>query len=405
MKPLRILIVEDESFWTEKIKSVLTEELGTGGYAVSFDLAKTAKDARSKIRDLGGEAYDLVSLDMHLANSDGQAGDGLSVLGTIALQSAAWMVSIFTGVERDDTVADSLGDELARKLQEELRSSVYKKTFPRDRMIIQEKPDQAEEALILTRLKDVCSILKHSLAGQNVFRSVELPCKTPMHELNDGSWVVKDSDEFKQAKKEKKVKMAGKYAKKAEWHDSTVRFREVRFQCGSLITMEDLTDYKVIAAALSRPGEKILATTMDGEEEGFAFSGSELAENQDTDFENPLGQRDGEWDDTEATSRAAYTKTLMQLKAQLETTDQDSAKYRSLTEQVEILEAEIAKLRKGRVAKVEKGTVAMGTAKSRVIGNLKKAGQLDLAEHLERFLIKKGQSLCYEPDMDVIWNT
>jgi len=403
---LKILIVEDEPFWVETIKSVLMDELGANGYAIAIDCVSTAEEARKKIRDSGVQPYDLVSLDMHLANPDGQSGDGLSVLGTIATHSAAWMVSILTGVERDRTVRDSLGDEMAHKLQAELRSSVFKKTFPRDRLLIQEKPDPEEKELIETRLKDVCSILKHSLAGQNVFQRIELPCEVPKHKLTDGTWVSKDSKECKQAKKDKQLVMAGKVAQEAEWHPDTVTFRQIRFGCGSLITLEELTDYKVIETALAKPGETVLATEIGGEFEAFTYSNSELAENQDTDYESSLVSGSGQqWDDTDAVTRREYVRQLAKLRSQMKSMDPSDRRYQKLVEDIESLRVFVSPLRRGPVAKVHEGTPDFGQAKSRVIANLKKSGQLELARHLERFLIRKGQSLCYDPDVTVVWNT
>jgi len=401
---LKILIVEDEEFWREKIRSILCDELAGDGYSVTIDAAQTAEAAMDFVNDCAAKGpYDLVSLDMHLAEPDGDSGHGLDVLGRISIYSAAWMVSILTGIERDDTVAASLGENLASKLQKELRSSIYKTSFPRERLMIQEKPLPEEEDILENRIRDVCSVLRQSLSGQNVFRCIELPCLVAKHELTDGTWVVKDSPEHRKAKKDKALVMAGRVARNAKWVEDTVKYRQVRYGCGALITLDEpkSLDFVAIGAALAKPGATIRGREVygnglvpgDGDDSGF-------------DYEGNLSTGSGDqWDATESESRKAYAAAIEDLKARLAELPENDRHRAQIEQEIDDLAAAMKKLRCRPVAKVEKGAVDMKQAKSRAIGSLKNAGQLELAEHLENSLKVSGNTLTYDIDKDVIWNT
>jgi len=416
-RQLKILIVEDEPFWHGQIKTVLLSELSSDGYSATIDIATTAEEAKKLIRKVGQELdgkreippYDLVSLDMHLAapkETTGSSGSGLDVLGTIHNFNAAWMVSVLTGAERDKTIKDSLGDEAARKLQKELRSSIYKQSFPRDRLIVQEKPETSETELIENRLKDVCTLLKHSLAGQNVFNLIKVPCEVKKFETTDGNWFAKDSKDYKAAKKENKLKKKGRRLQDGQWFEDDISLRQTRFGCGSIITLKENEDIAVIAAALASPGKPISGNTLDGDHEAFEYEHSELAETKDKDFDADYAGSSGDWDTTQSEARQQYVAHKETIQKQLDSLSSDKQRQREiLEEQVYALETEINKLRRRPTAVIQKGTRNLGQSKSRVIATLKESGQLELAQHLDNYLQRKGNSLCYEPPILVVWNT
>lgn len=398
---LKILIVEDDDFWSKTINSTLCEVLQADQYSLVVDTAATAPQAIHYVTSVADNPYDLVCLDMLLKDPDGgMAGHGLDVLGKINLYSSAWMVFVLTGVERDDSVKNSLGEDLAAKLQKELRSSVYETTFPRERLMIEEKPLPEETELIKSRLKDVCAVLKQSLSGQNVFKRLKVPNQIYKYEFKDGSWKELNDKQRSMASRKKLLKMSGKKrVQNAQAFNDTLVCRQIRYKCGPLMTEPNSPYYDAVEVALSQPGVKVSGTQIGGDSPVVLLK-------PHTVLDDNLTIGDGEeWDTTDSDTCEAYTRHIKKIEAELGNLPKVDPRCKILIQEISELKTAIKKLRKRPEVMVPPGSINMRKAKERAIKALRKSGQLELAKHLESALVSSGNSLTYEPPAHIVWNT
>jgi len=108
-----------------------------------------------------------------------------------------------------------------------------------------------------------------------------------------------------------------------------------------------------------------------------------------------------DWDEIDAETRREYLRQIARLKASLEDSAIPQAQRRRLEEEIQAYQSELAKLRRGPVG--GKAHEAIKKHKSRAIADMKLAGQLALAEHLEKHLrIEKGKFL-YQPPQAMNW--
>lgn len=461
-KPLRILIVEDELEWAKRIKSNLLEILHDLRLPCSIDAPESIQECKAAIRSAVEKPYDLITLDINYRNdSANEPTDGLKLLGIIGQYQSAWLVSILTGIAVDETVAATYGEERARQLQEELRSRAYT-SFPPERLLVLEKPALDDAGKLAKHLRQICLILRQSLVGRNLFRPLELPCQVACHRTMNGDLIKRDSKEFRRAweamefvkkyesdptssqdparKKqyEREIKLdilkkvgGSKKLTNAEWVDDQVSLRQVRFGCGEVITLRDTPNFETIAWLLRHPGKPFKpheiggeaaelgrlsaefqhsgdADAKGGETEQFDpedddFDMSRDRQGKDRDFESgaTMGDAGSDWDTTEAESRAAYKSALRKKEAELEIA---TGHQRNILEsEIEHLKIAIGEVRKKAVAGKTHGLIKQH--KSRTIAALKEAGQVELANHLEKTIRNKGSEFWYDVEPgSIFWN-
>jgi CheY-like chemotaxis protein len=458
---LRILIVEDEPRWTEAIKSNFMEILSDLGLPFIIDTPETIAKCREAIFSASERPYDLISLDINY-REDGtdEPTDGLKLLRLIGRLKSAWLVSILTGVETDATVEDTYGTERARQLQEELRSRAYG-SFPPDRLVVLEKPVSEDETMLANRLKQVCLILRQSLVGRNLFRPLRLTCQVACHRTVNGDLIKKDSKEFRRAKdamefvkeyendsnaskdpKKRKqyarelefdvLEKNGKKLPNAEWVEDLVSLRQVRYGCGEVITLPDSPNFETIQWLLRHPGKEFEAHQIGGESaevgrlfEDFQHSaigncevnGAEEDEREEDDYTDMNWDRHGEdrdfesnemagdtiskWDDTEALSRAVYKQDLTKKLAELE--NATGRRRNELESEIKALREAMGQVRKKAVGGKTHGLIKQH--KSRTIAALREAGQVELANHLEKTIRNNGSKFWYDQEPgSIFWN-
>lgn len=456
-RSIRILIVEDEPEWVKAIKANFLEIFNDLGVPCTIEVPSSIRECKNLIRSASNAPYDLISLDIHLRNDgSGDSVSGLDLLRIVASHRAAWMVSILTGVEEDETVIQTYGAEKARLLQNELRSRAFT-TFPPERLLVIEKPPLNDERLA-TRLRQICLILRQSLVGRNLFRHLDLECQVTVYETQTGKLIKRDSKEFRRAKlayefvkkyeqspnaepkriaeyrQEKKYDIlakntTGSKLRDAQWIDDIVSLRQIRFGCGEVITLHDNPNFRTIAWLLEHPGEEFTASQIGGETteigRGFAnFKHSyesdetyisspiegeddEVSDQLDADDEaiNDKGRlgRDRDYeserspkenlelDQTQAESFRAYREELQRKLAEVENATGKTADI--LRQEIEALETALGTVRRKPVGGKTHDTIKQH--KSRAISALREAGQVELAEHLERCIIINGFRFSY----------
>lgn len=459
-QPIRILIVEDQPEWAKAIKTNLLEIFNDLGVPCTIEAPVTIKECKKAIHSASESPYDLITLDINYREDASDSPiDGLNLLGTIGKFQSAWMVSILTGVETDSTVEDTYGAARASLLQKELRSKAYT-SFPPERLLVLEKPDLDDESMLQNRLRQVCLVLRQSLKGRNLFRPLELSCRVACHRTVKGDLIKKDSADFRRAKeamefvkeyqedpsaaqdparkkqyqKELKLDVLEKKGSKltnAEWVDDVVSLRQVRFGCGEVITLPDSPNFETIAWLLRHPGKQFEAHQIGGEvaEVGHMFDDAANAgyddedgdaaadygtdeddddadyghQGMDRDFDGGLhmGAAANDWDDTEAISHENYKRELREKRAKLETA---TGRQRQLLEtQIEDLQAALGQVRKKAVGGKTHSSIKQH--KSRAIAALKEAGQVELADHLEKTIRIEGGKFFYDvAPGTIIWN-
>lgn len=461
-QPLRILIVEDEPQWAQAIKSNFLEIFNDLKLPCTIEAPSTIQKCRDAIRSAAENPYDLISLDINFRQDAAEDPiDGLKLLAIISDYKAAWLVSILTGVESDETVDDTYGEHRARLLQYELHSRASA-TFPPERLMVKEKPALSNKELLAKRLRQVCLCLQQSRTGRNRFRRLNLHCQVAVYETTSGHWIKKNSPEFLRAQKAMKfvkafnkefpkglstcpdpkraadyeteleydlLKKNGRKLPDAELVEDIVTLRQISFGCGEVITLPDDPNFETIAWLLRHPDEEFAAHQIGGEaaevgQEAVGFHHQNPAdgglldvevddvgedpfhrENDGNrrDFENNRGMQENlQVDETEKDSYADYRRQIKRREAQL-----DSANPRLRSK----LEAEIADFRKvlGEVRKNAVGGRSHETIKqhkSRAIADLREAGQVELAEHLHKTIEISNFKFCYAVAKGSIsWNT
>ena len=473
-RTLRILIVEDEAKWATAIKSSLLEIFNDLRIPCTIEVPDTIRECKNAIRSGGETPYDLISLDVHLRNDgSGDPSSGIDLLRIVKTYNAAWMVSILTGVETDETVADTYGEERARLLQNELRNRAFM-TFPPERLVIMEKP-LLEGDRLAARLRQLCLILRQSLVSRNLFRHLDLNCKVAVHETSltdketgEAIWIKKDSEEFKRAykayqfikdyekapssdpdqqakfKNEKKhdvLVKSGRKLKDAEWIDDVISLRQIRFGCGEVITLPDSPNFETIAWLLRHPREEFAAHQIGGEapEVGQEFVSFGLsAEEDETETDGSLDHEDDEGaertaddgdddednfnqrgsgrdhesdrqrgshpeaDETEADSHRVYSIALHRKQAEL--AGASGSRRDRLGQEIEDLNVALGNVRSRADGGRTHGSIRQH--KSRAIADLKEAGQVELADHLENAIkIHKFKFSYHVEPGEYFWNT
>lgn len=176
LKPLRILIVEDEPEMRAHLKTIYSRVFQEHAFQPEFDEAEDATKALDDAQKAASKPYDLVSLDVNLRD---KTVTGLDVLGAFKQFKSAWMVALLTGIEMDASLDAVVGNERAEQMRRGLRSEAYTKFWP-ERLIVVEKPvsslqqDQAK-TLLDNRLEQIALVYEIVTRERYVFRAVTLP--------------------------------------------------------------------------------------------------------------------------------------------------------------------------------------------------------------------------------------
>ena len=220
MKPVRILLVEDDTELLADLMKLYGEAFGRHGYQPTFEQAATADEARRLAKVAKSNPYDFASLDVNLGDA---VLSGLDVLETLKRFHSAWMVALLTGVESDASVDATMGRNTGERLRKQLRLDAYAR-FPAERLLVVEKPStriSAHEArkLLANRLEQIVSVYEEVGRLRYVFRPIEVV-----------------SLERVPAPKNTKTKR--------KFIETTARHWQIRFNCGELRTLPDMAGFR-----------------------------------------------------------------------------------------------------------------------------------------------------------------
>jgi CheY-like chemotaxis protein len=228
MKPIRILIVEDDP----AILGALVDHYGSifsaRDFTSTIETANTVVLARRLAKDAAIHPYDLVSLDVNLGD---RQLTGIDVLDTLKRFQSAWMVVLLTGVETDTTLDATLGKRRADQLRSNLRRDAYTR-FPAERLQVVEKPssDLSEsegQKLLANRLQQIALLYDEIGRLRYVFRPIEVNSLTRVPALK------------------------GSVGKRRFIESSSLHW-QIRFDCGELRTLPDMAGLRTLHYLLSR---------------------------------------------------------------------------------------------------------------------------------------------------------
>ena len=227
MKPIRMLIVEDNPALLAGLEEQYREIFTRRGRAVAIELAGSGDKARSLAKQARDCPYDLVSLDINLGDS---GLTGLDVLDTLHRFQSAWMVALLTGVETDETLDATMGQTKANSLRRRLRRDAFAR-FPAERLLVVEKPsatlaieDAAE--LLANRLEQIALVYEEISRQRYIFRPLEVTS-------------------LERVPKPKGSKEPRKFIETTSLH------WQIRFNCGPIRTLPNLAGFRTLHYLLS----------------------------------------------------------------------------------------------------------------------------------------------------------
>ncbi len=228
MKPIRILLVEDDSATLKWLTGCYQEVFRDRGYAIDISHAKTVEEARRAAKAANRKPYDLVSLDLNLGDTQ---LTGLDVLNTLHRFQSAWMVALITGIETDVTLDKTMGKIKGDDLRKQFRRDAYAR-FPAERLIVVEKPAAATEknkaaALLKNRIEQIALVYEEVSRLRYIFRPIE----------------VASLERVTQPKGQKR---------KRSFVETTAVHWQIRFDCGEIRTLPNLAGFKTLHYLLSR---------------------------------------------------------------------------------------------------------------------------------------------------------
>jgi hypothetical protein len=158
----------------------------------------------------------------------------LDVLDTLKRFQSAWMVALLTGVETDATLDATLGETKAQDLRRRLRRDAYTR-FPPDRLLVVEKPsstlDSSDASVLLAnRLEQIVSVYQEIGRLRYIFRPIE----------------VTSLERVARPKGSKGPRM---------FIETTSLHWQIRFNCGEIRTLPNLSGFKTLHYLLSRDRE------------------------------------------------------------------------------------------------------------------------------------------------------
>lgn len=238
MKPVRLLIVEDERDLLVRLGVLYRakfQELGFGPLVI--EEASTAAEARDRAREARQTPYDLVSLDVNLKDPE---ITGLDVLTTLSRYQSAWMVALLTGVESDATLDETLGEKRAGDLRETMRQKAEER-FPAERLRVVEKPSPRlpeieADRLLADRVGQIALLYEGISRTRFIFR--------PIEKKSEQRITVPSADG--------KGRGTSRFVK-------TVSLKwQIRFDCGDLDALPDRAGMRTLHRLLSLPrGESL----------------------------------------------------------------------------------------------------------------------------------------------------
>jgi CheY-like chemotaxis protein len=228
MKPLRILIVEDDDRQLAMLAELYRTVFVNLGCQPTVEQAATADEARRLAKVAKHNPYDFVSLDVNLGDA---VLSGLEVLETLKRYHSAWMVVLLTGVESDPTVDDTMGSLRGERLRKELRRDAYAR-FPAERLLVVEKPssklaDAEARNLLRNRLEQIALVYEEVGRLRYVFRPIEV-------------------SSLERVPAPKGVKTKRKFIETSALH------WQIRFNCGEIRTLPDIAGLRTLHFMLSR---------------------------------------------------------------------------------------------------------------------------------------------------------
>lgn len=231
MKPVRILIVEDDSVLLTKLTESYLTVFTSHGYQPTIEHAQTAAEARQLAKAAKSNPYDFVSLDVNLGDA---ILSGLDVLETLKRFHSAWMVAVLTGVESDITVDKTMGKTTGERLRKQLRRDAYSR-FPAERLLVVEKPSVKigeDDALKLlsNRLEQIALVYEEVGRLRYVFRPIEVAS-------------------LERIPAPKGVKAKRKFI------ETTARHWQIRYNCGEIRTLPDMAGFRTLHYLLSGGNE------------------------------------------------------------------------------------------------------------------------------------------------------
>lgn len=228
MKPVRILIVEDDLAVLTALREAYRAIFTAHGYEPTIEQTTTVVEARRLAKEAKANPYDFVSLDVNLGDA---VLSGLDVLETLKRFHSAWMVALLTGVETDTTVDETMGKVVGERLRRQLRRDAYAR-FPAERLLVVEKPsskiaEQDAGKLLTNRLEQIALVYVEVGRLRFVFRPIEV-----------------SSLERVSAPKGTKAKR--------KFFPTVATHWQIRFNCGEIRTLPDMAGFRTLHFLLSR---------------------------------------------------------------------------------------------------------------------------------------------------------
>jgi CheY-like chemotaxis protein len=228
MIPLRILIIEDDEALLPILEEAYRVVFECHGYTPVIERAVTVDEARSLAKAGKGQPYDFVSLDVNLGH---RQLTGIDVLDTLKRFRSAWMVALLTGVETDSTLDKTVGRAKGDDLRKQLRRDAYAR-FPAERLLVVEKPapttPKKEAAVLLAnRIEQIALVFMEVGRLRYVFRPID----------------VTSLERVPQPK--------GQKGKRTFIETSALHW-QIRFDCGEIRTLPNLSGFKTLHYLLSR---------------------------------------------------------------------------------------------------------------------------------------------------------
>jgi ActR/RegA family two-component response regulator len=232
VKPIRILLVEDDSALLRALEESYHRIFASRNYDAKIEQAVTVDQARKLAKAASSNPYDFVSLDVNLGDT---VLTGLDVLETLKRFHSAWMVALLTGVEADDTVDETMGRARAETLRKQLRRDAYAH-FPAERLLVVEKPSsripvEEAERLLTNRLEQIALVYEEVGRLRYVFRPIEV------------------------ASLERVPAPKGVKAKRRFVETSTLHW-QIRFNCGEIRTLSHIAGLRTLHYLLSRDADQ-----------------------------------------------------------------------------------------------------------------------------------------------------
>jgi CheY-like chemotaxis protein len=429
MNPVKILIVEDDALLLAELSDQYRRIFAERDFVVEITAAVTVAEARKLAKQGRSSPFDLVSLDVNLGDTD---LTGLDVLETLHRFRSAWMVALLTGVETDASFDARIGTEKAGDIRRKLRREAYSR-FPAERLLVVEKPSSTlalmdSRHLLSNRLEQIALVYEEVGRLRYVFRPIE----------------VSSLERIPQPKGSKGPR---------KFIDTTSLHWQIRYNCGEIRTLPNLSGFKTLHYLLSRDrnvsitpeealsiepkaeksslpleaGEDPVATYF--ESQGIAWK--ELSQlDQDKLIRAALSLKFNRYcelrgfqdDDDLSISEESELNRIIRDLGPLATTAEtgylrttpgevdpsiveESSSGSLAQDDLHIAGGNYDNLGEGRKGKDSPAAQLFRARMKRVRDCLRENGFADLAQHLEDYIMSTGANWSYNPPEEVEWTT